>query len=151
MTTLADLASPVTATMLVLGASALVDEAAGGTARVHGGQVPHDRVSSMPERCCVVTPAGAPAIRPGSGDNVPVSVHRVDVRCYGRTPYEAEILQLAATQALKQWGYGQTSGRHLVHWFNKVGGPVAFRDPEGDWPVSVVTFQLQMADELAPA
>lgn len=144
-----ELANPVTATMAVLNASTLLDTAMGGTALVHGGEIPKGRVASMPERCAVVAAAGAPPMAPGMADNVPVSVNRVDVRCYGRTLAEADLVALAVTHALKRWQFGRTSGRHLVHWFQKVGGPIAFRDPDGDWPVSVVTFQMQMADELA--
>lgn len=146
-----ELASPVVATMQILTASDVVAAAMGPTTRVHGAEIPKGRVANMPERCAVVAMAGAPPIAPGTADSVPVSVRRVDVRCYGRTPHEADTLALACIHALKRWRYGRTTGRVLVHWYHHAAGPVVFRDPEGDWPVAVVSFHVQMADELATA
>jgi hypothetical protein len=146
-----EIANPVTATMNVLSASATVTTAMGGTSSVYGGEIPKGQIASMPKRAAVVAAAGTPGIGPGTADNVPVSVSRVDVRCYGRTREEADVVALAVAHALKAWDRGQTSGRHHVHWFHRTAGPVPLRDPDTDWPISVVTFQLQMADELAPA
>lgn len=146
-----ELANPVTATMAVLEASDVVEAAMGGTLSVYGGDIPNSQVPSMPKRAAVVAMAGAPTGRPGTADTVPVSLHRVDVRCYGRSRAEADVVALAVAHALKTWQYGRTSERHLVHWYHRVAGPVPTRDPDTDWPISVVTFQLQMADELAAA
>lgn len=148
-----ELANHITAAREALKADpdGVLATAMGGTIRVHGAEIPDSRVPAMPERCAVVRAAGGPGVAPGTSDNAPITVYRIDVLCYGRTPAEADLVALSVKHALKRWRYGQTSGRHLVHWFHHVAGPVPLRDPDGDWPVSIVTFQMQMADELAAA
>lgn len=141
-----ELANPITATILALQSSDTMIATLGGTARVHGSELPASRVASMPEACIVVKAAGG-GIGPGTSDTLPISVRRVDVFCYARTPLEASNVALAAVNTLKIWRR-RTIQRHMVHWFNHASGPVSFRDPSGDWPCEIVTFQVQLADEL---
>lgn len=156
MSTLAQIASPVVATLEVLSAASLVDEALGGAQRVYAGQIPTSVMQTLnghPPRCIEIASAGSSALTSGSGDtgHVPVSVWRIDLRCYGRTRTEADLAAIAARHVLKQWVSGRTSGNALVHWFHRTSGPVPITTPDTGWPISVVSFQLQMADELIPA
>ena len=137
-----ELASPILATIAALQQSLVVTAAMGGTSRVHGVDIPKGRVASMPERCCVVAPAGGP----GRSDTLPIGTYRVDVRCYGRNRLEAHTLALSVIHVLKRVKYGSISG-HLVHWFNPSGGPVHYLEPPADWPVEVASFLMQLADE----
>ena len=139
-----ELASPITATIAVLRASAVVGEA--GIEHIHGGEIPKDRVS-IDEPRIVVVPSGLPNPK---RDTLPTIIRRVDARCYGRTPMEAEQVQLAVVYALTVWKYG-VAERHLVHWLNHVSGPVTMRDPNTDQPLQVVTFNIQMVRERVPA
>lgn len=150
MTVLADIANPVTATRAILKASALVAEACGGTAVVHGSEIPDARASAMPERCMVVQSAGGRGLV-GSRDNVPISSKRLDIVCYGRTRVEADSLAFVAEHVLKRWVSRRASNRAYVHGYEIVAGPVPFEHPDTGWIASTVTVIVQLADELIPA
>ena len=109
-----ELANHITAAREALKADpdGVLATAMGGTIRVHGAEIPDSRVPAMPERCAVVRAAGGPGVAPGTSDNAPITVYRIDVLCYGRTPAEADLVALSVKHALKRWRYGQTSGRH---------------------------------------
>lgn len=138
-----EIADNIAATIAVLKQSSAVIAACAGVPRVAGGEVPAGWVRDMPMRGIVVVPAGGGG-RPGSNDRVPVKVKRVDVRCYGRTPAEANTLALTVEHALQSWLSG-IAGGVLVHWFNHASGPIAYRTADGDWPVAVSSFQMQFA------
>lgn len=142
-----DLADPVVACIEALRSSPYVGNALGSTAHIYGGEIPADIVKQMPMRVIIVNPAGTPG---GIGENsyVPVSVQRLDVLCYGRNRMEAGALAIAARYALKTWHPG-LSGGVRVHWFKQSAGPIQFRDPDGNWPASVVSFNVMIDDALA--
>lgn len=142
-----NLASVVDATMDILSENSGVIEAA-GVDRIFGGEVPKDVIASMPVSCVVVRPAGTPAVSPGTNDNLRASVKRVDVFCYAESPYLVDRLQLAVVYAMKRWRYGRTSGGALVHHCKLDSGPVLLNDPDGDWPCQIVSFRVQLCDEL---
>lgn len=145
------IANPITATIALLRADAGVLAALGGTLvtgtvpRVAGSEVSSDLAKIMPQRALIVAAAGAGS-GVGQNDYVPVSVRRLDLRCYGRTPHEADTLALAAQVACKAWVPRLIAGVY-VHHYRHVAGPVSFRDPDGDWPVTITTVQIQYADQ----
>lgn len=145
MTNLDQIADPIAATVWVLGSSALVLEALGGTTgRIAGGEVPKGWVSAMPQLGIVVAPAGGGGTRPGSRDTVPVRVQRLDVRCYAPTPHLAHQLALVVEHELQAWRSASADGVH-VHWYQHVAGPIAYRSDPGDWPVAASTHDVQYA------
>ena len=139
-------ANAVTATMQILAASTRIANEIGAVT-VRGGELKRTDVAAMPTRVIVVADAGAP---PEPNDYLPVSVKRVDVRCYGRTAMEASVLSTVVNLELKAWKRS-LQGEHLVYSFNRSSGPIATRDPDGDWPVSIVSFEVRLADERVTA
>lgn len=139
-------ANPVTGTMQVLAASARIAGEGGGPS-IDGGDLPKRVTALMPTRAILVTPSGGPA---ATGDTVPTEMKRVDVRCYGRTAHEAYTLAVIVELELKAWTRSVTTD-HLVYGFTRTSGPVQMRDPDGDWPMSIVSFLVRVADERVPA
>lgn len=137
-------ADPVVATILALKylprVVSVVQE------RVYGGEVPDEETTRMPRTLIVVKPAGTPALAPGSNDYIAASVRRIDVMCYAKTFNAAGDLANRVAADLKPWRR-QTIGDHLVFWFKHSSGPIPMRDPDGDWPVVVVTMLIMLADE----
>lgn len=111
-------------------------------ARVFGEELPKSETASMPRKCIVVEPSG-----PGSlgGGYQEYGDLRVDLRCYGETPYEARRLQRAAYGALKALRRKVHSGV-LLHWAIRSGGPIGLRDPDTDWPFVFESYQVLVAE-----
>lgn len=135
--------SPITALIEHLKADTDVAEIVG--TRVFGTEIPEDESGSMPEATVVIKRAGGLGTLGGGyqefGDI------RVDVLCYGATPYLAEELLLAVHPALKQLRRAVYSGC-LLHWANPAGGPLPLRDPDTDSPLFFSSWQV-LAAEIA--
>lgn len=140
-------ANAALATIAVLESSIrIVDEI--GAVPMMGGELHAAQVDVMPARCIVVALAGR-GVSIGTRDHLPVSKPRVDVRCYGRTRNEADTLALVASLALKAWRRAVVGGRYFVYSFEPSSGPVPTRDPDGDWPVTIVSFEVLLGDDTA--
>ena len=113
--------------------------------RIFGEELPESAVAAMPRDCIVVkTSGGAGAFGAGwqeFGDR------RVDLRCYGPTPLQANLVSDLAYVALKQM-HRSLQGDCLLHWARIAGGPQALRDPDTDWPFALSSWQV-LAAEIA--
>lgn len=101
----------------------------------------------MPRKAIVVQPSGGGVFEVGSTDYVPHSDQRIDVFCYGETPYEAQKVRREVFDVLKNVRRQVINGV-LVHWFQRSGGVLALRDPDTDWPVAFESWQMFFAERL---
>lgn len=117
---------------------AILDAAGVADGRVFGVELPDGEIASMPRKCAVVRPAGGAT----STGYMPTGRLRLDVRCYGATPYEAAEVEAAVAAVLHHYRGGVTvHGR--VHWFRQAGGINHLRDPDTDWPLALSVWQAQ--------
>lgn len=112
--------------------------------RVYGMELPRADTDSQPEKTIVLSPSGG-AMPSFASATVPVQVERVDVRCFGENPYEAQRVRRVAYATLKALQRA-VHGTVLLHWAQPAGGANNLRDPDSDWPVVVQPFQIA-ADE----
>ena len=126
-----------TAIRAVLVADATVASVSGS--RVYIGELPKEQADSMPRKAIVVSFAGGS----GEGDNDYLSTvaQRVDIFNYGETYAEAEEVQRATHDVMKLLDTDLTTGR-LLHNARRRGGVRTFREPPGDWPVMLETWDI---------
>lgn len=117
--------------------------------RVYGAELPPGAAASMPRKAVLCRYAGM-GTGPGARDYVRRGSARVDLWCYGETPYEAERVRLVAYAALKELERALV-GTTLIFPVVKLAGPIPIRDPDTDWPIVVDTYQLATgeADQAA--
>lgn len=118
------------------GVSALV-----GT-RVFGIELPEAETANMPRKCIVVKQSGGL----GNRSYIRHSNPRIDVFCYGETPYEARKLRREVYEALQQLVRVVVNST-LIHWVNPSGGPLDLRDPDTQWSVCFESFDMFAADQ----
>lgn len=122
------------------------DVAALVSGRVFGGELAGAEAASMPRKAIVVARAGGPgAIGKGYQRYGDIGV---ELRCYGETPHSADQLWRRAYPALKQLARVIEDGC-LIHWAKLGGGPMALRDPDTDWPFTLASFQVLVAEVAA--
>ena len=106
---------------------------------VFGGELPANETANMPRRAIIVQPSGGVSLAAGSFINH--DTQRVDLFCYGKTPYEAEDLRRLARRALTSVRR-RIVGGCLIHWAEPAGGFSAGRDRDAAWPVAFQSFQV---------
>ena len=130
---------PIAAVRAVLRADAAVAALVGD--RVYGGELPRAAVDAMPRTAVVVSGAGGP----GGGGYIDFAKVRLDVDCYGATPKEAWQLHLAVRTALKHLRRTVVKGV-LLHSADVSADGSSGRDPDTDWPVTVSSYLLSVAE-----
>ncbi|MCQ4575417.1 MAG: hypothetical protein NOU37_09265 [Candidatus Brocadiales bacterium] len=138
---------PLTALVSFLEADADVATLAG--TRIYGYELPQSEAASgqMPRKAVVLNPAGGGGVGPGVSDYVEVQHLRVDVFCYGETPFEASKLRLAVHNAFKHLKR-ITQDNTLIHSATLSGGPIALRDQDTAWPISMESW-LVLTSEVS--
>lgn len=109
-----------------------------------GGRVGRDLddvINAMPQKCIVVAPAGGLGQGPGPGTTARRAVNRVDVKCYGETPYQADALHDAVYRAMTGRRRFEAGGMRLVNPY-PVGGPVPGRDGQAAWPYTLSVYTV---------
>lgn len=137
------ISEPMSALIAFLKADAAV--AARVNNRVYAGELPEGRIRSMPELTTLLRPAG--------GGQLPQSylqIHdlRVDIICYGPTPYVAYDSWRCFHGALKQMQRNQ-QGQTVLHWAMPAGGPIALREQDTEWPMTLSTWQVMFDERIA--
>jgi len=126
-------ADPVSTVVSLLEADSAVSALVGPN--VFGGELPRSDPPTMPQKAVVVVPSAGPSNLGGGW--LPFNDFRVDVICYGATPFEAygvwDVVVPALTDALKH---------DRVHWARTAAGPIQYRDPATDWPIARGSFQV---------
>ena len=110
-------------------------------ARVFGAELPPAEAASMPRKAIVVTAAGGI----DAADFAPWQRPRFDLKCYGETPGEADLVRRTAHAVLKQAERGSVGGT-LMFSCTQSAGPTQFRDPDFDWPISMETWLAEMQE-----
>ena len=116
--------------------------------RVFGDELPRSETDNQARKAVVISPGGGspPSYTTAT---LPLEGARIDVFCYGESPYQAEVARRTVYGALK--GVQRvTQGNVLVHWVRPAGGAASGRDPNTDWPVKWNSWQY-LADERAVA
>lgn len=134
--------NPITAIRTMLLAD--TDVAAEVGTRVFGQELPRGQTEAMPQKCLVVTSVGG--IDPAA--YIPVGHVRLDVRCYGKTPREADSVWVDVYDALKYLERA-VHGTTLLHSAQMEGGPRSLRDPDAGWPFTLSTWVLRYGEEAA--
>ena len=112
--------------------------------RVFGIELPESETDNMPRKAIVIKQSGGD----GSRGYLEHSANRMDVFCYGETPYEARKVRREVYDVLKQLDRTVINST-LVHWVNPSGGPLDLRDPDTQWPVVFESFQVFAAEVIA--
>lgn len=127
----------------------LLDDGAVATlvgTRVFGVELPRAEATSMPRPCVVLRPSGGATFMPGSF--VEHDAQRIDAMCYGETPFEAERVRIAVSDAFRTLRRGRV-GTTLIHWVSPAGGMLTNRDTDAEWPLAFQSFQALYALEAA--
>lgn len=134
---------PVTALVQFLKADA--DLAARVSTRVFGAELPRNQTDAMPRAAVVVQPAGGGlmGLEYQSWGDV-----RMDVDCYGSTPFESWTTYLMAYRALKMMEAQVVAGV-LLKWAKPSAKGNTARDPDTDWPVTLSSWQVLVGETAA--
>lgn len=116
--------------------------------RVYGAEMPDSVNAVMPKKVVVLRRAGGGTLL--EGGYLRVGDFRLDVRCYGETPFEAARLSLVVQEALKQMRRN-VQGSALLHWANPSGGALSLRDPDAEWPLEFSSWQVLSSEQEVPA
>ena len=119
-------------------------------AQIYAGEMPAAEAAAQPRASIVLSRAGGPA----DDSYVEIARTRVDIRCYGSTPFEASRLRAEVYELLKHLKRRRVTSASpvitptLLHGVEIEGGPTPFRDADGDWPAELLTV-LVVAAEVA--
>jgi hypothetical protein len=109
--------------------------------RVYGGELPQEQAASMPRKAILLRWAG------GGGPLYRLlTVWRVDVYCWGETPYEASVLHRTVHACLKHVSHGLVANV-MVYSIEESGGPLQLREPDTLWPAVVQSWVITFADD----
>lgn len=106
---------------------------------IYGGELPGEVVDRMPTPVIVIAASGGVSLTGTSGAEA--DAQRIDLLAYGASPAEANLLR--ATAARRLWAVErEVFAGTLIHWVNRAGGFAQARDRDGQWPQSLLSFQV---------
>lgn len=120
------------------------DTAAATGSRIFGSELPEGQVVSMPRACIVLRLSGGGLLTADS--YIELNDPRVDILCYGQTPYLAQSVYQPMQSALKQMRRNVT-GSALLHWAKASSGASALRDPDTEWPMVFSVWQVLISEK----
>lgn len=135
----------VAALIAFLQTNAAVAELTAG--RVYGGELPESEQRHQPRPAVVVSPGGGGS---GSIGNAfqEYGDRSVDLRLYGKTPGQADLLWRTVAPALKHLRREVHAGC-LLHWAKPSVGEINLRDPNTQWPFVLASYQVLAAERAA--
>lgn len=136
------MADIVTAIVELLKADAGIAASVDG--HVYGGELPPDLAALMPRTAIVVQASGGAAFAPAS--TVDAETQRLDIVCYGATPFEAAELRRLSNPVLRHTLRRVVAGV-LIHWVQWAGGYISGRDRDGAWPYALQSYQALFATD----
>ena len=101
--------------------------------------------ASTPRESVLVMAAGLGASQ-GDGSDVPEIGNRIDVRCYGKTSYMADVLHGAVFRAMKDLRRFRRDDV-LLQTALVSGGPLPGRDVDADWPYTQGVYMVNAVYE----
>jgi hypothetical protein len=120
-------------------------------AQIYAGSMSREEVASQPRPAIIVRRAGGFPM----GGHVQIARPRVDVLAYGTTEFQADFIGETVYAFLKALTRKRVTSAApaitptLVHSVSEAGGPTNHRDPDGDWPFQLRTYEVLVA-EVAP-
>ena len=117
------------------GVSALVGD------RVFGTELPDDQGQKLSRRCVVVSASGGAGAGAGSRSRAHWIPNRLDAKCYGKTPYEADQVHNAVYRVMTQLER-TVVGDVAVMDAVVAGGPLPGRDGDADWPYTLGVYMV---------
>lgn len=135
---------------------ALVRADAGVTAiapadRIYAARMPQLETTLQPRAAVVLARSGGP----GDRGRLKVARERIDVRAYGATEFEAARLSYAvhelfkATERVRVTSAAPVITPTLIHGITLEGGPTDLHDADGDWPMTLRTYEVLAAEVAA--
>lgn len=109
--------------------------------RIYGTELPVAEVAYMPRATIVVAASGGAGSGAGARSRAPWVQNRIDVRCYGETPYAADQVHNAVYRALTQTAW-QVYGDTAIVDAEVSGGPLPGRDGDADWPYTLGVYTI---------
>jgi len=107
--------------------------------RVYGGELPDAEAINQPRGAIVLRATGGGFF---SGRSfMELNDPRVDIMCYGSTPYQAGVVFNLMHPVLKQMRRNVT-GNCLLHWCHPTTSPQQLRDPDAEWPMILSVWQV---------
>jgi len=106
--------------------------------RVYGSELPRSAAAELPRKTIVVMASGIGGTV-GDRSDVRETGNRMDIRCYGETPYQADVLHGAVYRAMKDL----RRERHddiTLQVAEVGGGPLPGRDTDADWPYTLGVY-----------
>jgi len=119
-------------------------------AQIYAGSMPATEAAAQPRPAVVLSRSGGPS----DYGMLQVGRTRVDVRCYGFTPFEASRLAAEVYELLKGLNRRKVTSTApaitptLVHGVVIESGRTPLVDADGDWPMELFTV-LATAAEVA--
>lgn len=120
-------------------------------AQIYAGSMPGEEAALQPRPAIVITRAGGFPVR----GHAQLARPRLDVRCYGATEFQADYIGETVYGRLKALSRRRVTAAApaitptLVHSVEEAGGPSDLRDPDGDWPFQLRTYEVLVA-EVSP-
>ena len=114
--------------------------------RVYGSEFPEREAAAMPQKLAVVTASGGLGSGAGTSSRTPWTQNRVDIRCYGETPYQADILHGAVYRAMVELHLHEREDIRLSDAVIS-GGPLPGRDLNADWPYTIGVYTVSAVYE----
>lgn len=105
--------------------------------RIFGEELTPEQAAAEVQKCITLKTAG------GLGNQSPLDVNRtrIDVRCYGESPYEARQVYLTVYSALKGMASHIETDIKLLSAYHD-GGPYSMRDPDTRWPFTLSSWMI---------
>ena len=117
--------------------------------RVYGAELPEYEFESMPRMTIVVRASGGLGTGAGTASRTPWTRNRFDIRCYGETPYRADIVHGAVYRAMNNL-QGHAYGDLFLSTAVVTGGPVTGRDTNADWPFTIGVYTVSAVYDTMP-
>ena len=117
--------------------------------RVYGSEFPSSQVGANPRTKAVVVTAAGRGFGGAGFDrtDIPLQQVRVDLFCYGETPYQAARVMRAVAGAMKGVrGYTSSQGGAGIKSAVLTAGPIQLREPDTGWFVLVITAEVLAAE-----
>lgn len=112
--------------------------------RVFGIELPESETDFMPRKTIVIKQSGGA----DSGGWLEHSTPRMDIFCYGETPYQARTVRREVYNVLKQL-IRTVIDSTLINSISPSGLPLDLRDPDTQWPVVFESYQVFAAEVVA--
>ena len=137
--------NPLAAAVAILSADRHVARLTEG--RIWAPELPEEENDPILRSNLVISDAGGIGRGPGARSRVPWTNTRIDVHCYGMSPYDTTTLFWAVYRVLMAVER-QLIGATLVYDFVASAGPISSRDPDADWATSFGSFEMSAAYTL---